>query len=66
MVLLAVWYRKTHSMWYGTLAVWYDTVSWIYYMTKFAWWYGMFQYIRSARVDYTVQISSVMIEYIGL
>ena len=35
-------------MWYGKLAVSYDgTVSWIYYMAKFAWWHGMFQYIRS-------------------
>ena len=39
---------KTQYMWYGKLAVSYDgTVSWIYYMAKFAWWHGMFQYIRS-------------------
>ena len=45
-----VW--KKHSMWYGTLAVWYDgTVSWVYCMAKFAWWFGMFQYIRSVRVE---------------
>ena len=43
--------REKHSMWYRTLAVWYDgTVSWICYMAKFA-WYGMFQYIRSVRVE---------------
>ena len=43
--------REIHSMWHGTLAVWYDgTVSWIYYMAKFAWWYGMFLYIRSVRL----------------
>ena len=34
-------------------------------MAKFAWWYGMFQYIRSVRVEYVVRISSVTSSYIG-
>ena len=38
---------------------------WMYYMAKFAWWYGMFQYIRSVRVEYVVRISSVTSLYIG-
>ena len=66
MVLLVVWYGKnTVCMWYSTSAVWYDgTVSWIYFMAKFAWWYGMFQYIRSVRAEYVVRISSVITLYI--
>ena len=47
-------------MWYDVLVVCYDvTVWWMCYMAKFAWWYGMFQYIRSVRVEYVVRISSV-------
>ena len=64
--MCVVWYcwrygtGNTHSMRYGTLAVCYDgTVSWIYYLAKFAWWYGMFRYIRSVRVEYVVRISPV-------
>ena len=58
--------REKHSIWYGTFAVWYHgTMSWMYYMAKFAWWYGMFQYIRSVRVKYVVQISYVTRLYIG-
>ena len=58
--------REKHSIWYGTFAVWYHgTMSWMYYMAKFAWWYGMFQYIRSVRVEYVIQISSVTSLYIG-
>ena len=58
--------REKHSIWYGTFAVWYHgTMSWMYYMAKFAWWYGMFQYIRSVRVEYVVRISSVTSLYIG-
>ena len=34
-------------------------------MAKFAWGYGMFQYIRSVRVAYVVRISSVTSLYIG-
>ena len=36
----------------------------MYYMASFAWWYGMFQYIRSVRVEYVVQISSGTTIYI--
>ena len=31
----------------------------MYYMAKFAWWYGMFQYVRSVRVECVVRVSSV-------
>ena len=31
----------------------------MYFMAKFAWSYGMFQYIRSVRVEYAVRISYV-------
>ena len=34
---------------------WYDVVH-VFYMAKFAWWYGMFQYKRSVRVEYVVRI----------
>ena len=58
--------REKYCLWYGTFAVWYHgTVSWMCYMAKFAWWYGMFQYIRSVRVEYVVRISSVTSLYIG-
>ena len=60
--------REKQSIWYGTFAVWYDgTMSWMSYkyMAKFAWWYGMFQYIRPVRVEYVVRISSVTSIYIG-
>ena len=47
-----------HSIWYGMLAVWDDgTVSRIYYFAKSACWSGMFQCIRSVRVEYVVRIS---------
>ena len=59
--------REKHSIWYGTFAVWYHgTMSWMYYMAKFAWWYGMLQYIRSVRVEYVVRISSVTSFCLGL
>ena len=58
--------REKHSIWYGTFAVWYHgTMSWMYYMAKFAWWYGMFQCIRSVGVEYVVRISSATSLYIG-
>ena len=58
--------REKHSIWYGTFAVWYHgSMSWMYYMAKFAWWYGMFQYIRSVRVEYIVRIPAVTSLYIG-
>ena len=57
--------RAKHSIWYGTFAVWYHgTVSWMYYIANFAWWYSMFQHIRSVRVEYVVRISSVTSLYI--
>ena len=31
----------------------------MYYMAKYCLWYGIFQYIRSVRVEYIVRISSV-------
>ena len=34
-------------------------------MAKFAWWYGMFQYIRPVRFEYVIRISSVTTLYIG-
>ena len=37
----------------------------MYYMAKFTWWYGMFQYLRSVRVEYVVRKSSVTSLYIG-
>ena len=60
MVCVGGMVREKHSMWYGTLAVWYDgTVPLIYQTAKFPWWYGMFQYIKSVRVEYVVRISYV-------
>ena len=53
------WYDgiREKTLWYGMLAVWYDgTVSWTYFIPKFARWHGMFQYIRSVRVEYVLQI----------
>ena len=48
---------NNHGMWYGMLMVWYDgTMWWIYYMAEIAWWYAMFQCIRSVRVEYVVWI----------
>ena len=65
MVCVGAMVREKCSMWHGTLAVWHDgTVSWIYYMAKFAWWYGMFQFIRPNRVEYVVRISCVTTLYI--
>ena len=55
----------------GMLVVRYDgTLWWMYYlytryMLNIAWWCGMFQYIRSVRVEYVVRISSVTTSYIG-
>jgi len=58
--------REKHSIWYGTFVVWYHgAMSWMYYMAKFALWYGMFQYIRSVRVENVVRISIVTSLYIG-
>ena len=47
--------------------VWYfgGMVSWMYYMVKFARWYGMFEYIMSARVEHVVRISYVTTLYIA-
>ena len=57
---------EKHSIWYVTFVVWYHgTMSWMYFMAKFAWWFGMFQYIRSVRVEYVVRIPSVTSLYIG-
>ena len=65
MVCVDCMVREKHSIWYGTFAVWYHgTVSWVYYVAKFAWWYGMFQYIKFVRVEYVVRVSSVTTSYI--
>ena len=47
---------------YGTMARCRGCTN---YVAKFA-WYGMFQYIRSVRVDYVVQLSSVTTLYPSL
>ena len=46
-----VWYVGGMVRWYGTAG--------IFFMTKFAWWYGMSQYIGSLRVEYVARTSSV-------
>ena len=57
--VLTVWYGNSTSIWYGTFAVWYlGTMPWMYYMAKFAWCYGMFQYVRSVWVEYVIRTSS--------
>ena len=33
-------------------------------MARFAWWYGMFHYIRSVRVEYVLRIPSVTTLYV--
>ena len=44
----------------GMLVVWYDVQCGGYTMwLPIAWWYGMFQHIRSVRVEYILWISSV-------
>ena len=73
--MLVVWYTGYDGMVYGKTivcgmvcvdgmvrekhSVWYSKMSWMYDTSKFAWWYGIFQYIRSGRVEYVVRISSV-------
>ena len=71
-----VWYTtwKKHGMWYSMLVIWYigktryvvwwcGVVDLLQHMAIFAWWYGMFQHMRPARVDYVVPMSSVTAWY---
>ena len=64
------WYGKTLMVWYMGKrwdVVWYigGMVSWVYCMVEFAWWYSMFQYIRSVKVEYVERISYVTTIYIS-